>query len=68
MRSDPNEVTQQELNDKIPDSDAVGSSSVESPEFNPAAPEETTEAPSQTEAPKTIGEQVTAPTTIVYPF
>jgi|GEM_PF-5171631 len=68
MQSDPNEVTQQELDDKIPDSDAVGSSSVESPDFNPAAPEETTETPTQ-EAPKTIiGDVVTAPTTIVYPF
>jgi hypothetical protein len=60
--------TQQEPDDKIPDSDAVGSSSVESPEFNPVGPEETTETPTQTEAPKTIGEQVTAPTKIVYPF
>jgi hypothetical protein len=52
MRSDPNEVTQQELDDKIPDSDAAEStSSVENPIFNPAA----TEAPGQTEAPKTIG-------------
>jgi hypothetical protein len=65
MQSDPDEVSQQELDDQIPESDtAESTSSVENPIFNPAA----TEAPAQTEAPKTIGEQVTAPTTIVYPF
>jgi hypothetical protein len=63
MQSVNREKTQEELDSEIPhDSDHT-----EGTDHNPAAPEQPTETAPQAEAPKTIGEHVTAPTTIVSP-